>query len=68
MHSARFARYPTRTADQLKDANESTGAPWDDVELYTSQSVSGTRAAAYFGPISAELFVEDNSFDDRTEA
>ena len=55
-------------ADQLEDANEATGAPGDDVELYTSPWVSGTRAAAYFGPISAELFLEDNSVDDRTEA
>ncbi len=40
----------------------------EDVELYTSPWVSGTRAAAYFGPISAELFLEDNSVEDREEA
>jgi len=39
-----------------------------DVELYTSPWVSGTRAAAYFGPISSELFLEDDSVEDRTEA
>lgn len=30
------------------------------VGLYTSPWVSGTRAAAYFGPISSELFLEDD--------
>ena len=40
----------------------------NDVELYTSPWVSGTRAAAYFGPISSELFLEDSSVSDRTEA
>ncbi len=39
-----------------------------DVELYTSPWVSGTRAAAYFGPISSELFLPDDSLEDRTEA
>ncbi len=39
-----------------------------DVELYTSPWVSGTRAAAYFGPISSELFLEDDSVEDRSEA
>ena len=39
-----------------------------DVELYTSPWVSGTRAAAYFGPISSELFLEDESVEDRGEA
>ena len=39
-----------------------------DVELYTSPWVSGTRAAAYFGPISSELFLEDDAVEDRTEA
>lgn len=47
---------------------ESKPAPDQDVELYTSPWVSGTRAAAYFGPISSELFLEDNSVEDRTEA
>jgi uncharacterized protein YbjQ (UPF0145 family) len=40
----------------------------EEVELYTSPWVSGTRAAAYFGPISSELFLEDDSVDDRVEA
>ncbi len=40
----------------------------NDVELYTSPWVSGTRAAAYFGPISSELFLEDESFEDRSAA
>ncbi len=40
----------------------------NDVELYTSPWVSGTRAAAYFGPISSELFLEDGSAEDRSEA
>ena len=40
----------------------------NDVELYTSPWVSGTRAAAYFGPISSELFLEDSAVDDRSEA
>lgn len=39
-----------------------------DVELYTSPWVSGTRAAAYFGPISSELFLEDDTVEDRSEA
>ena len=39
-----------------------------DVELYTSPWVSGTRAAAYFGPISSELFLEDSEVEDRTAA
>lgn len=47
-------------------ANESS--PENDVELYTSPWVSGTRAAAYFGPISSELFLEDDSFEDRSAA
>lgn len=38
------------------------------MELYTSPWVSGTRAAAYFGPISTELFLEDEGIDDRSEA
>jgi len=42
--------------------------PSDEVELYTSPWVSGTRAAAYFGPISSELFLPDDSVDDRVEA
>ncbi len=41
---------------------------FEDVELYTSPWVSGTRAAAYFGPISSELFLEDDRVEDRTEA
>ncbi len=40
----------------------------EDVELYTSPWVSGTRAAAYFGPISTELFLKDEGIDDRSEA
>ena len=40
----------------------------EEVELYTSPWVSGTRAAAYFGPISSELFLEDDSVEDRVEA
>jgi uncharacterized protein YbjQ (UPF0145 family) len=46
-------------------------APLDsenDVELYTSPWVSGTRAAAYFGPISSELFLQDDQVEDRSEA
>ncbi len=39
-----------------------------DVELYTSPWVSGTRAAAYFGPISSELFLPDDSLEDRSAA
>jgi uncharacterized protein YbjQ (UPF0145 family) len=39
-----------------------------EVELYTSPWVSGTRAAAYFGPISSELFLEDASVEDRAAA
>jgi predicted component of type VI protein secretion system len=42
--------------------------PESDVELYTSPWVSGTRAAAYFGPISSELFLEDASVEDRSAA
>lgn len=42
--------------------------PGEDVELYTSPWVSGTRAAAYFGPISSELFLEDDAVEDRIEA
>jgi hypothetical protein len=40
----------------------------EEVELYTSPWVSGTRAAAYFGPISSELFLEDDFVDDRSVA
>jgi uncharacterized protein YbjQ (UPF0145 family) len=40
----------------------------EDVELYTSPWVSGTRAAAYFGPINTELFLEDDLVDDRSAA
>ena len=40
----------------------------EDVDLYTSPWVSGTRAAAYFGPISAELFLEDAAAGNRSEA
>ena len=40
----------------------------DDVDLYTSPWVSGTRAAAYFGPISTELFLEDSAGGNRSEA
>ena len=40
----------------------------EDVELYTSPWVSGTRAAAYFGPISSELFLPDDSVEDRSAA
>jgi hypothetical protein len=39
-----------------------------DVELYTSPWVSGTRAAAYFGPISSELFLPDAEVTDRSAA
>jgi uncharacterized protein YbjQ (UPF0145 family) len=51
-------------------AENSEAKPLSDseVELYTSPWVSGTRAAAYFGPISSELFLEDASVEDRTEA
>jgi uncharacterized protein YbjQ (UPF0145 family) len=42
--------------------------PPHDVELYTSPWVSGTRAAAYFGPISSELFLADGAVEDRSEA
>ncbi len=42
--------------------------PEQDVELYTSPWVSGTRAAAYFGPISSELFLPDDEVEDRTAA
>ncbi len=40
----------------------------NDVELYTSPWVSGTRAAAYFGPISSELFLQDDQVEDRFSA
>jgi uncharacterized protein YbjQ (UPF0145 family) len=40
----------------------------NDVELYTSPWVSGTRAAAYFGPISSELFLQDDQVEDRSSA
>src|SRR4029450_6975872 len=46
-------------------------APLDsenDVELYTSPWVSGTRAPAYFGPISSELFLQDDQVEDRSAA
>ena len=47
--------------------SSSRSAP-EEVELYTSPWVSGTRAAAYFGPISSELFLEDDLVVDRSEA
>jgi hypothetical protein len=40
----------------------------DDVEPNTSPWVSGTRAAACFGPISSELFLQDDPMDDRSAA
>jgi len=39
-----------------------------EVDLYTSPWVSGTRAAAYFGPISSELFLPDEGVQDRSSA
>jgi uncharacterized protein YbjQ (UPF0145 family) len=47
---------------------EAKVSPEKDVELYTSPWVSGTRAAAYFGPISSELFLEDAHVEDRSAA
>ncbi len=47
---------------------EAKVSPEEDVELYTSPWVSGTRAAAYFGPISSELFLEDAQVEDRSAA
>lgn len=49
-------------------AKESKSQVPDDVDLYTSPWVSGTRAAAYFGPISSELFLEDSSVASRADA
>jgi uncharacterized protein YbjQ (UPF0145 family) len=47
---------------------ESTPRLDGEVELYTSPWVSGTRAAAYFGPISSEIFLADESVEDRSES
>jgi hypothetical protein len=47
---------------------QAAAIPEEDVELYTSPWVSGTRAAAYFGPISSELFLADDPEMDRGEA
>jgi hypothetical protein len=52
----------------MAEPAEEQGPLTEDVELYTSPWVSGTRAAAYFGPISSELFLEDDSVEDRVEA
>ena len=52
----------------MTDASPDEESPDSDVELYTSPWVSGTRAAAYFGPISSELFLPDDSLEDRTAA
>jgi hypothetical protein len=49
----------SRAAERLADV---------EVELYTSPWVSGTRAAAYFGPISSELFLPDQGVVDRSSA
>ena len=38
-----------------------------EVQLYTSPWVTGTRAAAYFGPICAERFLRDSSVGDRLQ-
>lgn len=38
-----------------------------EVTLYTSPWVSGTRAAAYFGPISMDLFRPDSEITDREQ-
>jgi len=62
-----WARTPDRQ-EMAEPAAESLPETDEDVELYTSPWVSGTRAAAYFGPISSELFLEDDSVDDRVEA
>ena len=37
----------------------------EDVELYVSPWVSGTRAAAYFGPVSVSVFLPDGEVVDR---
>ncbi len=47
---------------------EASAEATEDVELYTSPWVSGTRAAAYFGPISSEIFLADESVEDRSES
>ena len=52
----------------MTDTSPDAESPDSDVELYTSPWVSGTRAAAYFGPISSELFLPDDSLEDRTAA
>ncbi len=52
----------------MTDTSPDEESPDSDVELYTSPWVSGTRAAAYFGPISSELFLPDDSLEDRTAA
>lgn len=39
-----------------------------DVEIYVSPWVSGTRAAAYFGPVTAEIFWPDGALEDRSDA
>ncbi len=52
----------------MADTSPDEESPDSDVELYTSPWVSGTRAAAYFGPISSELFLPDDSLEDRTAA
>ena len=55
-------------AETSPEAEAEAEAIESDVELYTSPWVSGTRAAAYFGPISSELFLPDDSLEDRTAA
>ncbi len=40
----------------------------EDVELYTSPWVAGTRAVEYFGPVSSELFLEDSAVENRADA
>jgi uncharacterized protein YbjQ (UPF0145 family) len=52
----------------MSASTEAKLSPEEDVELYTSPWVSGTRAAAYFGPISSELFLEDSLVEDRSAA
>ena len=39
----------------------------EDVEVYTSPWVSGTRAAAYFGPVSTAIFLADEDTEDRVK-
>jgi hypothetical protein len=52
---------------ESSEENSAGSSTREEFEFYTSPWVSGTRAAAYFGPVTAEIFLDDDSILDREE-